>query len=93
MTITLVLLLLWCPCPVKRDRQGNIQRDWAALYAFKKATGYPRGRPGYVVDHVMPLCACGADHARNMAWARVDSAKAKDKLEIEACMRLGRKRQ
>lgn len=84
----LLLLLALCPCPVKRDAAGQILRNYAELYAFKKASGYPRGRPGFVVDHVVPLCACGSDTRDNMTWARADSAKVKDKLEIAACRRL-----
>jgi hypothetical protein len=88
--IHLLLLLSLCPCPVKRDAHGHIVRSSTERYAFEKATGYPHGRAGYVIDHVIPLCACGADRRENMQWQRADSAKAKDKLEIEACDRMGK---
>ena len=41
--------------------------------------------PGYVVDHVIPLCAGGTDAPSNMQWQTVQDAKAKDKLEWEQC--------
>jgi hypothetical protein len=88
----LLLALLLCPCPVKRDKQGRIVRSWRAIAEFKQLSGYPEGRKGYVIDHTIPLCACGVDLPRNMQWQRADSAKMKDRLEIEACVRLGRKR-
>src|SRR5262245_25729378 len=36
---------------VKRDANGRIERSESAKRQFMKQTGYPKGRPGYVVDH------------------------------------------
>lgn len=50
------------------------------------ATGEVRGAcPGYVVDHVVPLCAGGPDAPSNMQWQTVDEAKLKDREERKAC--------
>ncbi len=46
-----------------------------------KQTGYPNGRPGYVVDHIIPLECGGADDPSNMQWRTVAEGKAKDKTE------------
>lgn len=55
------------------------------------ATGKGRGAcPGYVVDHVIPLCAGGADRPENMQWQTVNEAKAKDKTEWAECRALRR---
>jgi hypothetical protein len=51
------------------------------------STGYARGRPGYVVDHVVPLCAGGADAPSNMQWQTVEAAKVKDHQERAMCAR------
>jgi hypothetical protein len=65
--------------------------------AFVKAhpcpsTGKPRGRcPGYVVDHVKPLCAGGADHPSNMQWQTIAAAKEKDREERKLCRSLQRR--
>ena len=45
------------------------------------STGYPNGRPGYVVDHIVPLKRGGADTPANMQWQTEAAAKAKDKWE------------
>src|SRR5262245_14055448 len=37
-------------CP--RDANGRILRNPAARAQFLRQTGYPHGRPGYVVDHI-----------------------------------------
>jgi len=46
-----------------------------------KETGYPHGRPGYIIDHVVPLSKGGADNPGNMQWQTKVEAKAKDKWE------------
>lgn len=52
------------------------------------ATGNPRGAcPGYVVDHIIPLCAGGADHPSNMQWQTAAEAKIKDREERAQCRR------
>jgi hypothetical protein len=53
------------------------------------ATGQARGAcPGFVVDHIMPLCAGGLDGAANMQWQPADEAKAKDRVERVQCRAL-----
>jgi hypothetical protein len=44
-------------------------------------SGYPNGRPGYVVDHTTPLKRGGSDTPTNMQWQTKEAAKAKDKVE------------
>ena len=52
------------------------------------ANGKPRGScPGYIVDHIKPLCAGGHDAPSNMQWQTVTDAKAKDRVEREECRR------
>lgn len=64
-----------------RDSKGKIKRSATAKHDFMKQTGYPNGRPGYVVDHVVPLKRGGADAPSNMQWQTKAEAKAKDKWE------------
>lgn len=66
---------------VPRDSHGKIKRSESAKRQFEKQTGYPHGRPGYVVDHVKPLSRGGADSPSNMQWQTKADAKAKDKWE------------
>ena len=65
----------------KRDKNGRIARSSAAKREFEKETGYPHGRKGYVVDHVVPLKRGGADAPSNMQWQTKEAAKEKDKTE------------
>lgn len=41
--------------------------------------------PGYVVDHVMPLCSGGADDPSNMQWQEKAESLQKDRIEIAFC--------
>jgi hypothetical protein len=70
---------VYCPKPA---------RSTTAVRTFEKATGYPTGRPGYVVDHKIPLCACGRDAPTNMAWQDTAAARRKDVFEKALCAEL-----
>lgn len=66
---------------VPRDKRGRIKRSAAAKREFMRKTGYPEGRPGYVVDHVVALKHGGKDEPANMQWQTVEAAKEKDRWE------------
>jgi len=70
---------------VNRDAEGHILRSEAARRLFMAQSGYPNGRPGYVVDHVKPLACGGVDDPSNMQWQTVEEGKAKDKVELAGC--------
>ena len=70
---------------VDRTPNGKIKRNETARHDFMKQTGYPNGRPGYVIDHVKPLACGGLDAPSNMQWQTVAEAKAKDKTERIGC--------
>jgi hypothetical protein len=71
--------------------EAKIPRSTAAKHEFQRespcpSTGYRRGRcPGYIIDHVNPLCAGGPDAPSNMQWQTVADAKDKDRLERQQC--------
>ncbi len=70
---------------VPRTRKGRIARSEEAKRSFMKQSGYPHGRPGFVVDHIRPLACGGTDAASNMQWQPVTAAKAKDRHERAGC--------
>lgn len=69
---------------------GATHRSTAARDAFKQQTGYPHGRPGFVIDHRIPLCAGGVDAPSNMAWQSIADARRKDRFEKALCAELRR---
>jgi hypothetical protein len=56
-----------------------------AKRAFMRQAGYPRGRKGYVIDHINPLACGGADDPSNMQWQTIADGKTKDKGERKGC--------
>lgn len=85
--MTLVALALATALPAFAKQP----RSQAQVNAFKRAnhcsaTGQPRGScPGWIVDHIIPLCAGGADNPGNMQWQAVQDAKVKDRAEVRYC--------
>ena len=74
---------------VTRDSYGRIERSEAQRDAFKRANSCPStGKssgpcPGYIIDHVIPLCKGGPDLPANMKYQTTADAKAKNKVECK----------
>jgi hypothetical protein len=70
---------------------GVAKRSATAVAQFKRQNPCPtngarRGAcPGYVVDHITPLCAGGPDTPSNMQWQTVAEGKVKDQWERKLC--------
>jgi hypothetical protein len=80
-------LALAAPAATPARGHGSYHRSAREKRSFERMTGYPHGRPGYVVDHVVPLACGGADAPSNMQWQSRADAKAKDKVERRGCKR------
>lgn len=67
------------------------QRSSAARLDFKRhnpcpSTGERQGAcPGYVIDHIQPLCAGGPDRPENMQWQTRADSLVKDREERSMC--------
>lgn len=68
-------------CAIQRDNDGAIYRNKAMIRRFHRLTGFPRGRKGWVVDHVRSLKRNGCDVPENMQWQTIADAKEKDRWE------------
>jgi hypothetical protein len=74
----LVLLLLAFSA---HPRSSAVKRDFQRSHPCP-STGKRTGPcPGYVKDHIVPLCKGGKDAVSNMQWQTTSQAKAKDKIE------------
>jgi 5-methylcytosine-specific restriction endonuclease McrA len=71
--------------------QARIPRDAAQVRAFRAehpcpSTGLKRGAcPGWDVDHIVPLCAGGADHPSNLQWLSKDDHNWKTFVDVREC--------
>jgi hypothetical protein len=89
--ILLCLPLLSQACAPERDDYGRIKRSRKVVALFMAtvpcpATGEVGKRcKGYVIDHKIPLCACGRDEVGNLQYQTIPDAKAKDRLERKMC--------
>lgn len=76
------------------SHKPKVKRSTRAKDSFKHshpcpATGKSRSAcPGWVIDHVVPLCAGGADAPSNMQWQTIAAGKAKDRDERRECAAL-----
>lgn len=87
------LLALVLALPMDSFARDLKQRNDFRRTLVCPATGKARGAcPGYVVDHIRPLCAGGADHPSNMQWQTTAEAKQKDRLEAVECAAQRRQR-
>ncbi|WP_295667879.1 hypothetical protein [uncultured Mucilaginibacter sp.] len=55
---------------------------------FDVLSGHPKGRPGYIVDHICALANGGIDAVINMQYQTISEAKIKDRLENTTAGRL-----
>lgn len=83
----IVLMLLSTTAALAAQPTPRSQR---VVDAFKRLSGYPSGRPGFVVDHRIPLCAGGPDTITNMQWEPVVESYTKDTYERRLCKELVR---
>jgi hypothetical protein len=74
-TALILLFILAINVEAKTHRSSSARRQ------FMRMTGYPHGRPGYVIDHIVPLMCGGADKPSNLQWQTIKEAKAKDRTE------------
>lgn len=68
-------------------RSASTARHFQRLHPCPSTGLTYGGCPGYVRDHIAPLCAGGADSPANMQWQTVRDALSKDRLERQACRR------
>lgn len=91
---TIVLWFMFCLALLSASTDQHaicaVHRGSKETARFARLTKYPYPRPGYVVDHIVPLCACGADSVSNMQWQRQDSSYVKDTWERQMCRALAK---
>lgn len=84
------LLILLAGVADAGPRSSSARRAFQRVEACP-ANAQPRGPcPGYVVDHIVPLCAGGADRSTNMQWQPLADSLVKDAGERHYCAHLRR---
>ena len=84
-------------CALSTAWAGEYPRSKMVLRAFVNqqacpATGQHRlPCPGYHIDHIVALCAGGADSVDNLQWLARDVHKEKTKGDLKVCRGLRQK--
>ena len=68
-----------------RHRSAAVLRQFQRLHPCP-STGKAIGAcPGWVKDHIKPLCAGGSDSVANLQWEEYHASLVKDQWEREVC--------
>ncbi len=66
-------------------RSKSVIRQFKAAHPCP-STALPHGPcPGWIIDHIVPLCLGGADALNNLQWQTIADARTKDRSERAAC--------
>lgn len=87
------ILFLCLTASAETHRSAKAVRDFRASHPCPATGKVEKACPGYVVDHIIPLCVCAhetrclntLDKPDNMQWQAVADAKRKDRIEVTAC--------
>ena len=85
-----------CAALAMAPAEARIKRSQSAKVAFKvshpcPATGARKGPcKGWIIDHVVPLCAGGPDRVSNMQWQEYRESLRKDAEERRLCRAMQR---
>ena len=84
-------LIFIATCALSTGASAKIHRSTTVRHAFVKQQACPStGRhrlpcPGWIIDHVRPLCAGGEDAVFNLQWSEREASKRKDVEELRLC--------
>ena len=90
MTRMLLLLALIAWPALADTRHASTATAFRKLHPCPATQKIQRTCPGYVIDHVIPLCAGGADAVANLQWQTRAESYRKDVQERAQCRALRR---
>jgi hypothetical protein len=83
--ILAILVTLTIPATAHTSRSHEVAIEFQREHPCP-STGLTYGHcPGYIKDHIVPLCAGGADATWNMQWQTTQAAHEKDLQEWAQC--------
>ena len=81
----LMLICTAAPADAKYERSQTVKRIFRSQHPCPATHKNQGACPGFVIDHIKPLCVGGEDNPRNLQWQTIEAAKAKDRLDREQC--------
>ena len=86
--VLLMAMLIYLPAHAAIKRSNAARHAFAKMHACPSTGQYRLPCPGYVIDHVKPLCDGGPDKPSNMAWQEHQASLKKDMEERKLCAKL-----
>ena len=83
--LIVIALIAVFSMPAFAERKSSVAAAFKRTHACPATSKSEKSCPGYVVDHVRPLCAGGKDAVTNMQWQSKEEALAKDRVERNLC--------
>lgn len=83
--VILLLALVTSPSVDAYPRSQKAKHDFAATHVCPATGKHTMSCKGYVIDHIIPLCAGGADAPINMQWQALSISLQKDARERRYC--------
>lgn len=85
LSLAVALTIAACAPSFAAERSREITQAFQREHPCP-STGKPFGAcPGWVKDHINPLCNGGPDAVSNLQWQTVEDAKVKDRWERDIC--------
>lgn len=86
-SLVFALLVAVPPAPTfAKQPRSTVERHAFVKEQACPATGQHRlPCQGWHIDHVIALCAGGADHRSNMQWLTIEEHKTKTKQDVRSC--------
>lgn len=85
MKYLLIAALLFSTLADAAPRSSAVRLSFARHNACPATGAFQTSCPGYVIDHVIPLCAGGPDTTANMQWQEYRASLEKDVKERALC--------
>ena len=73
------------------QRSGAVRRAFIRMHPCPSTGLSKLPCHGFILDHIIPLCANGPDSTSNLQWQSIEAAKAKDREERILCRKLGKR--
>lgn len=84
-------LIFIAACALSTGANADYARSKKVLREFVKQQACPSTGQhrlpctGYHMDHIIPLCAGGADAVENLQWITKEAHKAKTRIDVREC--------